>query len=189
MFYKLEPMQSKDRDGRLPQSESYIVGTLALMQREVGLHAVEIGTFYGETTTNIARAMPCHHVLTVDLPEGCEQSFAVHENDKRLALLKKEPQFGEDVRDRIQQIYADSASMELSKLLEIGFAFIDGSHTYEYAHNDFNKISPLLVNGGMVVFHDVMGGVGKAVQEIIDSTPRWLWSAYGGTSLVWGVKL
>lgn len=183
-LHKLHPSISKDRDGRLPQSESYIVGTLALGQRNVGLHAIEIGTFYGETTTSIARAMPNHLIITVDIPKESDPKFELGANDAR--FIGKTPEFGDDVKHRIDMLRTDSALLELPELIELGFAFIDGAHTYEYAKNDFAKIKPRLIPGGVVVFHDVFGEVGRAVQEIIASTPDWEWSAYGGTSLVWG---
>lgn len=187
-IHKLDPIPSKDRDGRLPPWEQYIVCTLALMQREIGLHAVEIGTFHGETTTNIARAMPHHIVVTVDIPFEAIPKFPFNAHERK--YLGAAPEFPDDVKDRIERILIDSADLSLSKEMEVGFAFIDGAHTYEYAKNDFAKIEPLLVSGGVVVFHDVgmSAGVGKAVEEIIAKYPKWLWSAYGGTSLAWGKK-
>lgn len=187
-LHKLEPIESQDRDGRLPPWEQYIVCTLAMMQREIGLHAVEIGTFHGETTTNIARAMPHHFVVTVDIPFSATPKFPYNADERK--YMGAAPMFPDDVKDRIECVLTDSADLVLSPEMEIGFAFIDGAHTYEYAKNDFTKIEPMVVGGGVVVFHDVgmSAGVGKAVEEIMAKYPKWLWSAYGGTSLVWGKR-
>lgn len=187
MTHKFYPIPTEDRDGRLPPPEQYIVYTLAMLQRDIGLHAVEIGTFYGESTVNIARAMPNHLVLTVDLPNGQAPKWQI--NDHESKYLWKTPTFSPETEDRIEAIRVDSADMELPKGLEIGFAFIDGGHSYEYAWSDFSKIEPLLVRDGIVVFHDVYGGVGKAVEEIMEKHRRWQWSAYEGTSLAWGRKV
>lgn len=187
-LHKLNPKESKDRDGRLPVWESYIVGTLALLSRDVGIHAIEIGTFFGETTTNIARAMPNHIVITVDIPKGENPSMDWGLNDRQISESRIFPEFGEDVKERIQFLQIDSAKLVLPKTIDLGFAFIDGAHTYDYAWNDFNKVEPLLSKEGICVFHDVIGGVGDAVKEIIEKYKSWQWSAYGGTSLVWGVK-
>lgn len=185
-FHKLNPVETKDRDGRLPPWEQYIVGSLALMQRDVGLHAIEIGTLYGDTATNIARAMPNHLVITVDIPDCATPAFPVAIDNSK--YFGREPRFGDDVVHRIERILCDSAKLFLPPEIEIGFAFIDGAHTYEYVWNDFKKIRDRLISDAVVVFHDVgvFEGVEQAVSEIIASTKNWQWSAYGGTSLVWG---
>lgn len=187
MTHKFYPMATEDRDGRLPVMEQYIVYTLALLQRDIGMHAVEIGTFYGETACNIARAMPQHIVITVDIPPNTEPKLPIP-NDHERKYLWKTPVFPAEVKDRIEYVQVDSALLELQKGLEIGFAFIDGAHSKEYALNDFGKIEPLLVRGGIVVFHDVYGGVGDAVEELMAKHFKWQWSAYEGTSLCWGRK-
>lgn len=186
--HKLIPQETKDRDGRLPPPEQYIVYTLALLCRDIGYHAIEIGTFYGESTTNIARAMPHHQIITVDVPNGVKPVLPVPEGE--LKYIWKTPEFSSDVKERIEAMRVDSAQLQLPSTLELGFAFIDGAHTYEYAWNDFNKIEPILSKGGIVVFHDVgmSEGVGRAVEEIMAKFHTWQWSAYQGTSLCWGVK-
>lgn len=38
----------------------------------------------------------------------------------------------------------------------VDFLFIDGDHTYEGVKNDFEMYSPLVVDGGIVAFHDII---------------------------------
>jgi hypothetical protein len=56
---------------------------------------------------------------------------------------------------------------------EIDFLFIDGDHTYEGVKKDFKMYSPLVKNGGVIAFHDIVpgpkgnvGGVPEFWQEI-----------------------
>lgn len=175
-------------DGRMPGWEHYILNTLALMQRDVGKHSVEFGTFMGSTTTNIARATG-HVVYTVDIPAGKPTRFEIGKQNAK--YIGHTPTFGDDVKGRIVHILIDSADLELPPNLEVGFAFIDGAHTYDYTWNDFLKVKPLLVKNAVVVFHDVgiWNEVSKAVDEIMEQHPSWQWTAYGETSLVWGRAL
>lgn len=46
----------------------------------------------------------------------------------------------DDIRDAVRQI---------------DFLFIDGDHTYDGVHRDFLDFSPLVKNGGLIVFHDI----------------------------------
>jgi predicted O-methyltransferase YrrM len=186
-IHQLVPMLPDGTDGQMPGHEQYVLGTLALMQRDVGRHSVEIGTFTGATTTTIARATG-HVVYTVDIPLGEPTRYKLGADNQK--YIGRTSAFGDDVKGRIIAIRCDSAYLTLPYNLAVGFAFIDGAHTYEYCWNDFLKVEPLLVDGAVVLFHDVgvWPGVGEAVDEIVKRHAGWQWSAYGGTSLVWGRK-
>ena len=66
--------------------------------------------------------------------------------------------------------------IKLKKILGdklIDFLFIDGDHTYEGVKKDFEMYSPLVRDGGVVAFHDIVpgphecvGGVPKFWREI-----------------------
>ena len=55
---------------------------------------------------------------------------------------------------------------------EIGFCYIDGNHTYEFARRDFENTDRALVSGGYVLFDDsgdgTIWGVNQLVREIAD---------------------
>jgi len=38
----------------------------------------------------------------------------------------------------------------------LDFLFIDGDHTYEGVKRDFEMYSPLVRNGGIIAFHDIV---------------------------------
>jgi cephalosporin hydroxylase len=47
----------------------------------------------------------------------------------------------------------------ISELLEgmpLDLLFIDGDHTYEGVCRDFQMYGPLVANGGMIAFHDIV---------------------------------
>lgn len=184
-LHKYYPVEQRNLDGCVPLHEHSIIATLAMMQRHVGHFALEIGTLYGEQTSNIARALPNHFVITVDLPANANPT---HELDHRdLKYLGKTPTFPNDVIHRIEAMHVDSARLSLPTEVDLGFSFIDGSHSYAYAMSDFNIALKNSVNGAIIAFHDVgiFETVSKAVDELIDKHPTWEWYAYEGTSLVW----
>ena len=49
--------------------------------------------------------------------------------------------------DRVKNILGDR---------EVDFVFIDGDHTYEGVKQDFEMYSPLVKDGGIVAFHDIV---------------------------------
>lgn len=84
---------------------------------------------------------------------------------------------------------------ELKKILgkrKIDFLFIDGDHTYEGVKKDFAMYSPLVREGGIIAFHDIVlgpsenvGGVRKFWDEIkkgyeyIEIVKDWKQGGYG----------
>lgn len=51
----------------------------------------------------------------------------------------------------------------------INLAFLDGDHSYETTHNDFQIVSPLMAPDGVIALHDTKSfpGVAKALGEIL----------------------
>lgn len=184
-FHQCVPVDPSLRDGCVLPHEQFILNTLATTNRFVGTHALEIGTFTGEMSSNLARAMPDHLVLTVDLPAGTKPSLRGVEADGH--YYNATPTFAPDVADRIELIHCDSALLSLPPAVELGFTFIDGAHSREYVLNDFRKALTNSAHDAIIAFHDAgtWPEVGQTLIDIVNATPRWQWFAYAGTSLVW----
>lgn len=183
--------RSTDR-GTIRREQTMLLVGLASGQRDVGTHALEFGTLYGTTTTNIARAMPKHHVLTCSLPPGVIPLLSSTKSELEF-YPKEAPVFPEDVRNRITHYQCDSADLYLDFKVKLGFIFIDGGHSYEYVWNDFKKAVPRMVRGSVVVFDDYgedgrggITGVKRAVDEIVAAYSDWEWTEWVGSTMVWG---
>lgn len=141
---------------------------------------VEIGTWDGNTTVNLAaNAPPDAIVTTIDLPpdwSGGEMALEIkpmQENvtDRaRVAIQYK----GSPYESRIRQVWGDSAKVDYSKLDgPFDFAFIDGCHDYAYVKKDTDNVLAHLAPKGIVAWHDYGSSkdVSRAVDEYAESLP------------------
>ena len=168
-------------DGEVSQREAEIIAFYAYRQRKEHGIAIEIGTFKGATTENIA-ANFLGRVVTVDLPPGLAPKLESNaDNAKYFYAPKVHIHSG-----RVQQIWCDSADLKIME--PVAFAFIDGCHTYEYCKSDFEKVAPHMIPGGVILLHDYRGGcfpgVDRAIAELTDKHQECFWSHFLGTSLV-----
>jgi predicted O-methyltransferase YrrM len=185
---KLNVILPEGINGEVSQHEAIIIAKLAAMQRlsngKYGGYALEIGTFRGSTTNNIAANFE-GKVVTVDLPKHTKSKLDAGPCD--IQYYGAEKVFLPDYVGQIQQIWMDSADIELKP--GISFAFIDGCHTGQYVVNDFKKVEPNMIDGGYVLFHDY-GGVWTEVANAINGTlvleyPRHILTHVLGTTLLW----
>lgn len=179
-------------DGSLAPWELLCVLMLARHRNPKGI--LEIGTYFGTTTYNLALNLPHTRIHTVDLDpnlaSGGEMDEATqHEVQPGLALpaddfhLIRKRRLGEDFLNtpearRITQHLGDSAKVDLSAAAgKVTFCFIDGSHTYEYAQNDTRRAVELLPSQGTLVWHDCSPshpGVMKWLREMASAgVPVW----------------
>jgi len=121
---------------------------------------LEIGTFDGRTTVNMAINAPQANIVTMDLPSDDMFSTKYRIKKGDLTFINKPTSgarfLGTEYANQITQIYADSANYDYSTLANsIDFVFIDGAHSYEYVLNDTEVAFKLLRNGsGVLVWHD-----------------------------------
>lgn len=124
---------------------------------------VEIGTFRGRTTYQMAKYAPKAQVITIDIANigakeysGTDLKYQQNKKDVGRAYKKS------SVEDRITQIIIDSTSKKAQDKLDdalgrnkIQFAFIDGGHDYDTVKHDFEElILPRLRMDGVVLFDD-----------------------------------
>lgn len=112
---------------------------------------IEIGTSHGKTTALLASLRPQSTVHSLDiLPEQYNQG-------KHITHVLRTDRIGHVYRERgltnVNQIFGDSMTW-VPTLSNIGFAFIDGCHDYNYIINDTEKIITTLVPGAFICWHD-----------------------------------
>jgi cephalosporin hydroxylase len=131
---------------------------------------LEIGTTRGGTLFLFTRvASPDAIIISIDLPGGMfgggypawkislYKSFAIY--DQRIYLIRADSHDPETLSD-------------IKKILNgrsVDFLFIDGDHTYEGVKKDFEMYSPLVREGGIVAFHDIVPGL----HEYVGGVPRF----------------
>lgn len=162
-------------DGALPDYQLRCL--LALARHESPKAVLEIGTFCGSTTLNLARNLPAAKIHTVDLPPN----YAV--NPSADVLPKDDFHLIESRRlgsafdgtaeaSRITQHLGDTATYDFGKIPDpITFFFIDGSHTYEYARSDTLRCMEIARGPSTFLWHDCdtgHPGVLKWMVEMID---------------------
>jgi predicted O-methyltransferase YrrM len=152
------------------QQKEEIVGLLRLLERLQPRSVVEIGTATGGTLFMLTHVAPADAtIISVDLPGGRlggGTSTARHRYPPWRARLYRG--FARDGQ-AIHVLRADSQAAETARQVErlladakIEFLFIDGDHSYEGVRRDFELYSPLVCEGGIVAFHDIVpGGPGK----------------------------
>jgi len=145
-------------DGTLPSEQA--MALLSILVAEAPKEVLEIGTYMGHTTRQMAENLDAATIHTVDLPE----SFSV-ERDSESNLPKGDFQLisrrvvgrefkGQPCAIRIIQHFADTASWDFYEAGQPTFFFIDGSHTYEYCKNDSEKCFQLCKGRGVFLWHD-----------------------------------
>lgn len=166
-------LEADKSQGNVSISEVIMLAKLVTEIKE-GEEIIEIGTFDGRTTLNMAVNSPesCP-VYTLDLPQGNDTAFDVEEGEKSF-IDKPTPgmrfiQSDEPSAQKITQMLGDSATFDWSAHEnKAGFIFVDGSHAYDYAKKDTETAFQLLRPGGFIVWHDygVWEGVTQALEEL-----------------------
>lgn len=144
-------------DGMLPSHQA--MALLSVLVAESPKVVLEIGTFMGHTTRQMAENLESATIHTVDLPQDFS---AEHDPGQELPKddfhLIKRRIVGREYRDRpcaarIVQHFADTAHWDFA-VEKPDFFFIDGSHTYEYCKNDTEKCLALSGRRGVFLWHD-----------------------------------
>jgi cephalosporin hydroxylase len=122
---------------------------------------VEIGSAQGGTLFAWCKsATPDALVVSVDLPGGdfggIQGDTYGRRNYRRMAGYKRDGQTLKFVQGNSQ---SEKTRDEVLKVLDgrlIDFLFIDGDHAYEGVKRDYELYSPLVREGGVIGFHDVV---------------------------------
>jgi predicted O-methyltransferase YrrM len=137
---------------------------LRLVRRHRPNVVVEIGTAYGGTFYALCQVAPSRSTLvSLDLPGG---DFGRGYRSDTVALLRRLAKRRQIVHFLPLDSHEPSSKIVLVELLadaQIDFLLIDGDHTYEGVKADFDMYAPLVAEGGLIAFHDVVPGKPKRV--------------------------
>ncbi len=134
---------------------------------------LEIGTFHGNTTLNLAANMPADaRITTVDLPMDWGGQMAL-ENPRATYNPCDRDKVGWQIResphaDKIKQVFADSATLDWGTLGgPFDLVFIDGCHAYDYVRRDTANALAHTKPDGIILWHDYgnKADVARAVDE------------------------
>ncbi len=150
----LNPVQER------PEIRGLVEEVAALRPRTV----VEIGTLAGATLYLWTRvADPEAAIISIDLPRG---SFGGGYALRRVPMYKSFARTGQTIHLLRADSHSPATLDKARKLLgrrPIDFLFIDGDHSYDGVKQDWLTYSPLVRDGGLVAFHDIVthrSGVG-----------------------------
>ena len=162
---------------------------------------LEIGTFDGRTTLNLALNSPSDtRIYTIDLPKDETSSALLKVARSDQNLIKKNVTGSrflnskdESAKKKIVQLFGDTATFDFSPYDgSIDMIFIDGAHTYEYVMNDSTIAFKLLRNGkGLILWHDydpLHEGSIRAIEELQTAHPDWDMSHIEETNLAVLIK-
>ena len=186
--------EMNEADGNVDVVELAVINALCRTSRPSMI--MEIGTFDGRTTLNLALNSEAQ-IFTLDIPQDTETAHEVAPGDVPYlnkpvsaigARFASPPNSNLSCTKRITQLYGDSASFDFSEFRKkIDFFFVDGSHSYEYLKND-TRVALELLNpaGGVIVWHDYgeWQGVTKGLEEIMAANPALQLYNVRDTSLV-----
>jgi hypothetical protein len=167
---KLSVMRSED--GMLPNDQ--IMAVLAILVAENPSEVLEIGTFMGYSSRQMAENLDTATIHTVDLPEDFSPDADPHpdipKDDVHLMMRRV---VGREFKERpcasrIRQHFTDTAVWDFHEAGHPTFFFIDGSHTYEYCKNDSEKCFALSGGKGTFLWHDCDDAHPGVVQFVME---------------------
>jgi hypothetical protein len=155
-FIRMPVMEYED--GMLPSEQA--MALLSILVAESPKEVLEIGTYMGHTTRQIAENLELGTIHTVDLPRDFfverETERSLPKDDFHLIgrrIVGREF-MGHPCACRIIQHFADTAKWDFRDAGHPTFFFIDGSHTYKYCKNDSEKCFGLCGGQGVFLWHD-----------------------------------
>src|SRR3954452_2116053 len=132
---RLAELQSYDGNTTLLEQVIIIGLAKSVDAREV----VELGTFDGRTSANLAANLPTDaEVLTIDLPAAAANAakFKISKHDMTM-VLKERSGTRLAASTRVTQLLGDTATFDFSPWSgTCDLVFIDAGHEYDYVKND-----------------------------------------------------
>jgi predicted O-methyltransferase YrrM len=118
---------------------------------------MEIGTARGGNLFLLSQvADKDAHLISLDLPFG---NFGGGYRFWKIPLYKSFAKKGQKITLVRKDSHNEKTLQEIKEILgdkKIDFLFIDGDHTYEGVKKDFEWYSPLVKEGGVIAFHDIV---------------------------------
>jgi hypothetical protein len=148
------PIIEPEDFGRRPTSKYDISGILFLMQ-SCKKNFVEIGSWFGKTTYEIAIRFQNKKIYTMDY---IGKDLILDPASNRALIKDKNDlcRFGKDL-ENVTFIYANSHTFDFDTFQEVDLFFIDGDHSFSGVKIDSEKATEYLKKngGGIIAWHDV----------------------------------
>jgi len=153
-------------------------GLYELCRKIKPVSILEVGTHAGNSAIRMILAADAARYVGFDLFED-----ATAETDKIEFNVKKHPRM-KDVHSMLErgstasiQLVKGNTRETLPRFLEEGemfdFAFIDGGHSLETIRSDWECVSQMMTEDGVVVFDDYYTGIsGMGCNELMESLPH-----------------
>ena len=143
-------------------------------------HVIQCGTYRGGSAAVLAMALKNRHatlpVITIDNFNYARNNDETSETTDDVFLAHKRLLDTLELQKYINSVWGDDVEF-LSKSwnMPIRMAVIDSSHSYEHTWKEINAISPHIVPGGWMVFHDYRPqsmGVPHSIHEWLPTLDR-----------------
>ncbi|MER5443736.1 class I SAM-dependent methyltransferase [Streptomyces sp. NPDC002790] len=154
--------------GFMPRGEGLALYAAAVEAAALGLPLLEVGTYCGRSTVLLADAARAAGVtaLTVDHHRGSEEQqpgWDFHDPetvDPAVGIMDTLPTFrrtlhAAGLEDHVVALVGKSPQVAKVWGGLLGLVFIDGGHTDEHATADYEGWAPHVVEGGLLLIHDV----------------------------------
>lgn len=142
------------------QHEAEFVPFLEFVGRRDPKVILEIGSLRGGTTAAWL-TLASDLVISIDLPNGA--FGAAHHGLDRAKMEARNAALAKRFPGKFAGILADSHTEHAMgqvgcylKKAEVDLLFIDGDHTLAGVSKDFEMYAPLVRDGGLVAFHDIL---------------------------------
>lgn len=139
------------------QKPEELARLLALLLESPPRTVVEIGTDQGGSLYTYCQAAdPEATIVSIDKPFG---KFGTTVQERVPERVKTYVQGAQSLHRLSRDSHRKSTRRQLNKVLSgrsIDFLMIDGDHSYEGVRRDWELYSPLVSEGGIVAFHDIL---------------------------------
>jgi predicted O-methyltransferase YrrM len=118
---------------------------------------LEIGSFRGLTTLNIAMNAPEAEIHTLDLPPNFDPAETKFVNNDASVIRSRGFCYyeGREEAARIHRHYGDTATFNYKEIGGgVDFCLIDAAHSYDYVRNDTARSLSLMTDDGLMLWHD-----------------------------------
>jgi len=130
---------------------------IGLLRRRSPRVVVEIGTARGGTLFAWCRvAQPDAVIVSIDLPGG---RFGGGYTSEDISMLQRHGRPEQRLHFIRDDSHAARTRARLEDILQgekIDFLMIDGDHTYDGVKQDFEMYAPLVADGRVIAFHDIL---------------------------------